>query len=112
GRRSRGGRGGRRGGGRRSLRRGGRVEGGRRRDADVRLVRVDDGLRAAAGLAGDRRLLHLLDELLRVEGLVHEVVRAGLLPLGRVVGVVAARQEHDGRRGVALTDVLREGVAV
>ena len=50
--------------------------------------RGDD--RRGGPLFREHRLPHLVDHLLRVERLVHEVVRARVLPLGRVVRGVAA----------------------
>ncbi len=63
-------------------------------------------------LAGEDGLLHLVEEPLCVEGLVGVVVRARLAPAVRVVGAVAARQQHDGDSLVPRADLPREGVPV
>ena len=59
-----------------------------------------------------QQLPDLVDHLLRVEGLVHVVVGAGILALGGVVRVVAAREEQQHRTGELRTDFLGDGVAV
>ena len=76
--------------------------------------RLGGGGRGSRGgpFAREDRLPDLVDHLLRIERLIHEVVRAGVFPLGRVVRRVAAREEEDGRAGLLLPDLLGEGVAV
>ena len=67
---------------------------------------------AAAGFLREHDPADFVDELLRVEGLVGPVVRAGVTAACLVVRRVAAREHDDRRPGVAQAKLLRERVPV
>jgi hypothetical protein len=66
----------------------------------------------AAGRARVDRLLHLVDQRLRVERLVGVVVRAGFLAARLVVRSVAAREQDDRGARLLRAELLGEPVAV